>query len=185
MSAFELTWINLKKAWFDDQDFRGEPEDEPAYRANEDLEFKNFHRRLDHLEDELGREPTDEEAFGDYKDGLPIDERPGWRGAPSDHDHVNSPWPGSSPSSVFTPEELRPPGGGESPKERTDAPTLDPNHILRLTRPQLDKLIQDAKSEIKRRGTKKANKNVAVVDSPVKGMANANEWVKHNPWMGE
>ena len=71
----------------------------------------------------------------------------------------------------------------EEPRERVDAPTLDSNHILRLTKPQLDKLIRDAQNEIQRRDTKRADKRVAVVDSPVKEMANADEWIKHKtPW---
>lgn len=51
----------------------------------------------------------------------------------------------------------------DSPNERVDAPTMDSNQILRLTRSQLDKLMEDIQSEIQRRGTKRANKNVAVV----------------------
>jgi len=136
MSAFELTWFNLKKAWYDNEDFRGDPEDEEAHRRGEDEEHQNW------LDSQVHPSQWDENRIDDV------------------------------------PKDTEYPG-------REDAPTLDPNHILRLTRSQLDKLIQDAKSEIKRRGTKKANKNVAVVDSPVKGMANANEWIKHNPWMGE
>lgn len=123
MSAFDLSWHQLKKAWYDNEDFRGDPEDEGAYRRGEEEDHQNW------LNDSKNED--------------------------------------------------------DSRNERVDAPTLDSNHILRLTREQINQLIQDSQSELQRRDTKKANRNVAVVDSPVKGMENANEWAKHNPWMGE
>lgn len=92
VNPFDTAWDSLRKAWFDNEDFRGDPEDEAAYRAKEEHEFKNWHARQDHIEDILGREPTDDEIFGDEDGGPAIDELPDWKGAPPDHDHINNPW---------------------------------------------------------------------------------------------
>tara|TARA_Y100000310_G_C20482006_1_gene715131 strand:+ start:365 stop:718 length:354 start_codon:yes stop_codon:yes gene_type:complete len=79
----------------------------------------------------------------------------------------------------------------DSPKERVDAPSLDSNHILRLTRPQLDELMQNIQNEIQRRETKRANKNVAVVNQHSPTMSNdptsseGAEWIKNNAWAFE
>jgi len=126
MSAFDLTWINLKKAWYDNEDFRGDPDDEEAHRRGEEEDHQN------------------------------------WLNDPKNQD--------------------------DSPNERVDAPTLDSNHILRLTRPQLDKLMEDIQSEIQRRETKKANKNVAVVSNSPRDLSSdpsspaGKDWIKNNSW---
>ena len=114
MSAFDLTWINLKKAWYDNEDFRGDPEDEEAHRRGEDEEFQNW--------SDLQAHPS---QWGENR----IDD------VPKDTEYSG----------------------------REDAPTMDSNQILSLTRSHLDTLMEDIPSEIQRRGTKRANKNVAVV----------------------
>ena len=82
----------------------------------------------------------------------------------------------------------------DSPKERVDAPSLDPSQILRLTRPQLDELMQNIQNEIQRRETKRANKNVGVVNldnNQKPGIVpdlwdpdteSGKEWINQNPW---
>lgn len=49
--------------------------------------------------------------------------------------------------------------------ERQEAPSLDANQMFRLTRPQLEALIENANKELQRRQTKRADRKVAVMNN--------------------
>ena len=96
-------------------------------------------------------------------------------------------------ASVAEGDEFQSVGGKRTqPSERVDAPSLDYNQILRLTKPQLDELMQNIQNEIQRRETKRANKNVAVVNQHSPTMMSNDptssegaEWIKNNAWAFE
>jgi len=75
MSALDLTWYNLKKSWYDSEDFRGDQEDEEAHNQREAEDLDSFHAKGDdyHTFREDG-DPHDEDVDSDFSSG---ENRPG------------------------------------------------------------------------------------------------------------
>lgn len=48
--ALGEAWGSLKKAWYDEEDYRGDPEDEPEHRAGEEEALADFHNTEDEHE---------------------------------------------------------------------------------------------------------------------------------------
>jgi len=120
MNTLDLAWVSFRKAWYDNEDYRGDPEYEEAHRRGEDEAHQNWLNTSgdDGLESFMDEEPEEPQ-------------RP-----------------------------KRPPHGLVGP-----ARTLGPEQILRLSRAQMNELMENIQNEIQRREAKKASKNVGVKGS--------------------
>lgn len=47
VNPFDTAWGSLRKAWYDNEDFRGDPEDEAAFRQGEEKDFAQFQQPLE------------------------------------------------------------------------------------------------------------------------------------------